>query len=43
VAESAVTSASPKELSSAAFVDYCVGHFKALTPLNTWLAAAIAG
>src|SRR5215831_16734386 len=38
---SGVTSVSPNELSSAAFVDYCVRHYKALTPLNSWLGDAI--
>src|SRR5262249_27159594 len=39
---SAVSGASPGELSSAAFVDYCFGHFKAMTPLNEWLTEVIA-
>jgi len=38
---SGVTSGAHAELTSAAFVDYCVGHFKALTPLNAWLDDAV--
>lgn len=39
---SAVTGPAPRQLSTPKFVDYCVDHFKALTPLNLWLAAAMA-
>ena len=28
---------------SPAFVDYCMEHFKALGPINTWLAEVMAG
>src|SRR5262249_1074582 len=38
---SAFVPASPQPLSSAAFVDSCAGHCKALTPLNTWLTDAV--
>jgi uncharacterized protein (TIGR02453 family) len=27
----------PKEAAGAAFVDYCLGHFKAVSPINEWL------
>ncbi len=38
---SAITGPAPKELSTPAFVDYCVHHLEALTPLNKWLADAV--
>jgi uncharacterized protein (TIGR02453 family) len=38
---SAITGPAPKELSSPAFVDYCVGHLETLTPLNAWLGRAV--
>ena len=38
---SAVTGPAPKELATPGFVDYCVAHLKALTPLNVWLSEAV--
>jgi uncharacterized protein (TIGR02453 family) len=31
----------PPESASIAFVDYCMGHFKSLSPVNEWLATVI--
>jgi uncharacterized protein (TIGR02453 family) len=32
----------PKQVASSGFVDYCVAHFKAVSPVNDWLRSILA-